>query len=159
MAETLGSLVDKITIKEIRKYHLQEMLKLKDVEFSAGAINAKITLLNKQIKTMGNEIDGFIMLALKGKIHLRDEKLKIYNALGDMNKIPQFTSLGAAISGLAQKNLELWHLEDEARRRDVTLEYIGRIKKKIDFANQQRNDLIDKIDSLLEGLAKERPAK
>jgi len=159
MAETLGSLVDKITIKEIRKYHLQEMIKLKLKKFSADAINSKITLLNKQIKNMGDEIDDFMISALKGKMHLRDEKLKIYNALEDMNKIPQFASLGAAISGLAQKNLELWHLEDEARRNDVSLEYIGGIKKKIDSANQQRNDLIDKIDSLLEGLAKERPAK
>jgi len=159
MAETLGSLVDKITIKEIRKYHLQEMLEHKDGKFPADAINSKITLLNKQIKTMAAEIDGFIVSALKGKIHLRDEKLKIYNALEDMNKIPQFASLGATISGLAQKNLELWHLEDEARRKDVTLEYIGGIKKKIDSANQQRNDLIDKIDKRLEDMVKNKPAK
>ena len=154
MAETLGSLVDKITIKEIRKYHLQEMLKQKDGKFSGVAINSKITLLNKQIETMGDEIDGFIMSALKGKIHLRDEKLKIYNAVEDMNKIPQFASLGQTISGLAQKNLELWHLEDEARRKDVGLDYIGGIKRKIDLANQQRNDFIDKIDELFENKIK-----
>jgi hypothetical protein len=159
MAETLGSLVDKITIKEIRKYHLQEMRKFKGGKFPLKVINSKITILNKQIKIMGFEIDSFIVSALKGRIHLRDEKLKIYNALKDMDKIPQFSSLGAAISGLAQKNLELWHLEDEARKKDVTLEYIGRIKQKIDLANQQRNDLIDKIDRLLENLVKNKPEK
>lgn len=156
MAETLGSLVDKITIKEIRNYHLREMLKLKEGKFSADAINSKIRLLNQQIKTMDKEIDCFIIAALNGKINLRDEKLKLYNAPEDMNKIPQFASLGATISGLAQKNLELWHLEDEARRKDVTLEYIGGIKKKIDLANQQRNDFIDKIDELFEKKAKGR---
>ncbi len=150
MAETLGSLVDKITIKEIRKYHLQEMLMLKDGKFSVDAINLKITLLNKQVKIMNEEVDGFIMTALKGKIHLRDEKLKIYNAVEDMDKIPQLESLGQAISGLAQKNLELWHLEDEARRKDVGLDFIGGIKRKIDLANQQRNDFIDKIDELFD---------
>jgi hypothetical protein len=159
MAETLGSLVDKITIKEIRKYHLREMLEHKDGKFPADAVNSKIALLNRQIKAMAAEIDGFIVLALKGKIHLREEKLKIYNAPEDMNKIPELASLGAAISGLAQKNLELWHLEDEARRKDVTLEHTGAIKKKIDLANQQRNDFIDKIDRLLEDMVKNKPAK
>ena len=58
-------------------------------------------------------------------------------------------SIAKAVSCLAEKNLELWHLEDEARRRDVGDAYIGRIKRKIDLANQQRNDLIDKVDELL----------
>ena len=159
MAETLGSLVDKIAIKEIRKFHLREMLKHKNSKFPAVAVNSKITLLNRQIKTMAAEIDGFIVLALKGKMPLREEKLKIYNAPEDMNKIPELASLGTAISGLAQKNLELWHLEDEARRKDVVLEYIGAIKKKIDLANQQRNDFIDRIDRLLEDMVKNKPAK
>jgi penicillin-binding protein-related factor A (putative recombinase) len=47
------------------------------------------------------------------------------------------------------KNLELWNLEDEARRKDVKLSYIGEIKRKIDLCNQQRNDYMDKIDELL----------
>jgi hypothetical protein len=150
MAETLGSLIDKFTIKEIRQYHLKEMLKAKDKKFRADAIKAKISLLDGQIKVMAGEIDGFVRAAVKGKIRLRDEKLKIYNTIEDMNRIPQFAGIGPAISGLAQKNLELWHLEDEARRKDAGLDRIGRIKRKIDFANQQRNDLIDKIDELFE---------
>lgn len=150
MAETLGSLIDKFTIKEIRRYHLKEMLKAKDKKFRADVINAKISLLEKQIKVMAEEIDGFVRAAVKGKICLRDEKLKIYNTVEYMNNIPQFADIGPAISGLARKNLELWHLEDEARRKDAALDYIGRIKRKIDFTNQQRNDLIDKIDELFE---------
>ena len=97
-----------------------------------------------------DEIDSFVTVAVSGKFLLRDEKIKLYNPVSSMDKIPVLTSLGKAISGLAQKNLELWHLEDEARRSDVTLKYIGTIKKKIDLANQQRNDFIDKIDEIFE---------
>ncbi|MEE9315594.1 MAG: DUF4254 domain-containing protein, partial [bacterium] len=42
------------------------------------------------------------------------------------------------------------HLEDEARRSDVNDAYIGRIKRKIDTTNLSRNDLIDRIDELLD---------
>ena len=67
-----------------------------------------------------------------------------------MGKIPKLNSLGQAVSLLGQKNLELWHLEDEARREDVDYAYVGKIKRKIDKANQQRNDLIDALDEFLE---------
>ncbi|MFH1094156.1 MAG: DUF4254 domain-containing protein [Candidatus Omnitrophota bacterium] len=150
MAETLGSLIDKFTIKEIRQYHLKEMLRAKDKKFQADVIKAKISLLDGQIRAMAGEIDGFVRAAAKGKTRPRDEKLQIYHTIEDMNKIPQFADIGPAISSLAQKNLELWHLEDEARCKDAGLDRIGRIKRKIDLANQQRNDLIDKIDELFE---------
>ena len=67
-----------------------------------------------------------------------------------MGRIPRTKNLGEAISGLSNKNLELWHLEDEARRKDVGLDYIGGIKRKIDLTNQHRNDFIDKIDELFD---------
>jgi hypothetical protein len=74
-----------------------------------------------------------------------------------MDRIPDLRSVAEAISALAQKNSQLWHLEDEARRTDVSLSFIGSVKKKIDLTNQQRNDLIDRIDLLLEGtIAKAR---
>jgi len=97
-----------------------------------------------------SEIDSFIVSVFKGRLGPREEKLKLYNDLKDMGRITMNKSMGEAISGLAQKNLELWHLEDEARRKDVTLFYVGKIKRKIDIANQQRNDYIDRIDQLLE---------
>jgi hypothetical protein len=150
MAETLGTLIDKLTIKQLREHNLKEMLKAKTRKFPASRINRMIGLLRSQKKDMVREIENFIGLAAKGRVTIRDEKLKLYNSPSDMNRIPEFHEIGEAISCLAQKNGELWRLEDEARRKDVTLSYIGRIKGKIDFANQQRNDLIDKIDELLE---------
>ncbi|MFA5311634.1 MAG: DUF4254 domain-containing protein [Candidatus Omnitrophota bacterium] len=150
MAETLGSLVDKLTIKDIREYHINQMVILKDKKFSRKELAGKLRALKRQKDEIIKEIDAFVFAAIKGKLSLRDEKLKIYNDLKDVGRIVITKSMGEAISGLALANLALWHLEDEARRKDVTLAYIGKIKKRIDPANQQRNDYIDRIDQLLE---------
>lgn len=150
MAETLGSLVDKLTIKQIRQYHLQEMLDKKDTKFSIKELKQKMQVLEEQKGQMLKEIDSFVKDACSGNIPLRDEKIKLYNAVSEIGAIPQDKSIAKAIEGLAQKNLELWHLEDEARRKDVALEYIGTVKQKIDKTNQQRNDFIDKIDELFD---------
>jgi len=150
MAETLGSLVDKLTIKDIREYHINQMVILKDKKFSRKELTDKLRVLKRQKDEIIKEIDVFVLAAIKGKLSLRDEKLKIYNDLKDVGRIIITKSMGEVISGLAQANLKLWHLEDEARRKDVTLSYIGKIKKMIDPANQQRNDYIDRIDQLLE---------
>jgi len=43
-------------------------------------------------------------------------------------------------------NFTIWHLEDQARRRDVTDAYVAGIKRAIDPWNQRRNDLMERID-------------
>jgi len=150
MAETLGSLVDKLTIKDIREYHIAQMLKESKQKFSKNQLKEKLSILKKQKCDMINEINNFIVAAFSGKLGLKEEKLKVYNDLKDVGRITISKSMGMAISGLANKNLELWHLEDEARRKNVSLSYVGKIKKMIDPVNQQRNDYIDRIDQLLE---------
>jgi len=148
MAETLGSLVDKLTIKNIREFYLRRMLSDKKRKFSEKEMKEKLAILSKQKKCLKDEVDSFMATAYRSKAVLKDEKLKLYNAREDMGRIPQTKRIGEAISCLAQKNLELWNLEDEARRTDVDLNHVGGIKRKIDLANQQRNDLIDRIDEL-----------
>lgn len=150
MAETLGSLVDKLTIKDIREFHLCQMMSAKEHKFSSKELKSKLAVLRKQKKDLKREIDDYVLKAVKTRIISKDEKLKLYNAVQDIGRIPLTNKIGEAISGLARKNLELWHLEDEARRQDIGLDYIGGIKRKIDLTNQQRNDYIDKVDELLE---------
>lgn len=150
MAETLGSLIDKLAIKSIREFYLNLMLKSKKAKFSKASLKKKLKILKRQKDLLLKEIEEFLALAVKGKITLKDEKLKLYNKPQMLGRIGKITSLSRAMEALTKKNMELWNLEDEARREDVSLNYIGKIKKKIDFANQQRNDLIDKIDELLE---------
>ena len=47
-------------------------------------------------------------------------------------------------------NYTLWHLEDEARVPDSADALIADIKRRIDRENQKRNDLIEKMDIILE---------
>jgi len=148
MAETLGSLIDKLAIKSIRDFHIKRMLKSKKAKFTKCQLKDKLEILRKQKRSLFKEIEEFIVEAPAGRIALSDEKLKLYNKPHLIGRTGNINSVSKAIDGLTKKNLELWHLEDEARREDVSLSYIGSIKKKIDLVNQQRNDLIDKIDEL-----------
>jgi len=43
-------------------------------------------------------------------------------------------------------NYNLWHVEDMARRRDVSAEIIAGCKYRIDKLNQQRNDCMEQVD-------------
>ncbi|MDH5661378.1 MAG: DUF4254 domain-containing protein [Elusimicrobiota bacterium] len=139
MAETLGSLVDKLTIKNIRLDNLRK---------KGEKSKKKISIVQSQRGRLIEEMDQFLAQALKGKVKLKDEKVKLYRKSKMEEKISG--TLGALVDSLCQKNMELWHLEDEARRSDVGDAHIGRIKRKIDIANLNRNDLIDRIDELLE---------
>ena len=46
-------------------------------------------------------------------------------------------------------NFKLWHVEDKARRTDVSAQVIANCKREIDSLNQKRNDLIEKMDAWL----------
>jgi hypothetical protein len=157
MAETLGSLIDKLTIKAIREFYISKMLQSKSASFSKPQLKKKLVILKTQKELLFKEIEDFIAMALKGGIAIRDEKLKLYNKPDIIGRIGNLDSISKAIDGLSKKNIQLWQLEDQARREDVPLSYIGGIKRNIDIANQERNDLIDKIDELLQ--QKLKPSK
>ncbi len=147
MAETLGSLVDKLTIKNIRLEFLKSGKgKIKD----AGK---KISVVKQQRKDLIEEINGFLAGAIKGRVRLKELKVKLYNR---PSKIEYKEGLGQLIDRLALKNLDIWKLEDEVRRHDVSNACIVKSKRNIDTANQLRNDLMDAIDTLLEKKIKKR---
>jgi len=146
MAETLGSLVDKLSIKNLRIWHLEEAL---EKDSSSEELKAKRDLADKQRQNLVEEINGFLVAALQGEVCIRDEKIKMYTNT-NVSSSDSVKKLGEAVSELAFRNIKLWHCEDEVRRTDLEDSEIVKIKRLIDTTNQERNDLMDKVDQILQ---------
>ena len=153
MAETLGSLVDKLSIKNLRIWHLDEALEQKNTSDYAE-LKAKRDLADKQRQNLVNEINDFLVSAFKGEVCIRDEKIKLY-ANTNVSSSDSIKKLGEAVSELAFRNIKLWHCEDEVRRTDLADVEIVKIKRRIDTTNQERNDLMDKVDEILQSQSEE----
>ncbi|MBR7159219.1 MAG: hypothetical protein IKD08_06075 [Alphaproteobacteria bacterium] len=138
MAETLGSLCDKLTIVKLKQFHST------DAE--------KLASLANQEKQLQEEIDTFVSDALSGRIPF--EKLsfaanKVYKKEG--NEIEVISgNIGQIFAKLAEVNCKLWHEQDKvydfskvpAEEKDIVVKQLG-------VLNLERNQYIDKIDSLL----------
>jgi len=146
MAETLGSLVDKLAIKNLRIWHLEEAL---EKDSGSEELKAKRDLADKQRQNLVEEINGFLVAALQGEVCIRDEKIKMYTNT-NVSSSDSVKKLGEAVSELAFRNIKLWHCEDEVRRTDLEDSEIVKIKRRIDTTNQERNDLMDKVDQILQ---------
>ncbi len=154
MAETLGSLIDKLSIKNLRYWHIDEFLQAKDAsDPQMEELKAKRDLVDSQRKDLLGEIDAFLEAALAGEVKIRDEKVKLYKNL-NVASSDGLNNLGKAVSGLAMSNIKLWHLEDEVRREDLPDSEIVKTKRTIDTTNQERNNFMDKVDEILESTVK-----
>ena len=155
MAETLGSLIDKLSIKNLRYWHLDEDSQARDSsDPQKQELMDKMELVDRQRKELLEEIDVFLSSALAGEVRIRDEKIKLYKNL-NVTSAEDVNHLGEAVSKLAMSNIKLWHLEDEVRREDLPDTDIVKTKRKIDTNNQERNNFMDKVDQILENCVKQ----
>ncbi len=79
MAETLGSIIDKLTIANIRLWHLEDMrrdLSLPDKKRLEAA--DKISIVNSERNDLMDEINEFLYNAINGKVKIKTPKVKIY---------------------------------------------------------------------------------
>lgn len=143
MAETLGSLIDKLSIKRIRLLHLEKAK-------TSPKIKKARAIVKQQIDDLALEIDDFHKKALKGKVVLREQKVKLYRNPPSRLKLNKITSLGRLVDLLSQINKELWNFEDQVRIKGIPYKRIAYCKKQIDLSNKDRNNTIDRIDELLE---------
>jgi len=135
MAETLGSLCDKLTIVKLKQYHTEDFKRLES--------------LAEQEKQLCEEIDNYICSAAKGEIP--HEKLvfysyKVYKKQG--NEIVEIKgNIGTVISELAKINCDLWHEQEKVYEFEkVHPDEKNIVVKRLALLNIQRNQCIDEID-------------
>ncbi len=135
MAETLGSLCDKLTIVKLKQFHTGDMQRLES--------------LAHQETQLCEEIDTFICDAVKGKIpqeRLVFSSNKIYKKKG--NEINEITgTISTIFSELAKVNCDLWHEQEKVYEFEkVPSDEKDKVVKRLALLNLQRTQCIDEID-------------
>jgi SMC interacting uncharacterized protein involved in chromosome segregation len=141
MAETLGSLSDKLTIVKLKQFHTED--------------ETRLASLARQEAQLQNEIDEFIRAATDGEIPLEKLKFsanKVYKREG--NEIAEVTgSLGEIFSLLAETNCRLWHVQEKVYEFEtVPATEKDAVVKKLAILNLERNKCIDQIDETFRSL-------
>jgi hypothetical protein len=135
MAETLGSLCDKLTIVKLKQWHSEDPARQE-------------SLAAQEVRLRG-EIDEFISAVLSGALPV--ERLvfaanKVYKQEGNAIR-PVIGTIGAAFAQLAAVNCELWHEQEKVYDfENVPVEAKNRVVKQLALLNLQRTDCIDHID-------------
>jgi hypothetical protein len=141
MAETLGSLCDKLTIVKLKHWHTEDEGRLRNLE--------------KQEQQLKDEINEFISAAIAGQISL--DRLtfasnKVYKKEG--NTLRDFQgSIGTIFSMLADVNCRLWHVQEHVYDFEkIPVEEKDGVVKQLAVLNLERTTCIDKIDECVRSL-------
>lgn len=141
MAETLGSLCDKLTIVKLKQWHSEDEIRLKS--------------LAAQEKQLQQEMNEFISAAISGQIpiaRLTFASNKVYKKEG--NYVPDVLgSIGEIFSQLAHVNCNLWHEQEKVYEFEkVAASEKDRVVKQLAILNLERNKCIDGIDGNFKAL-------
>ena len=135
MAETLGTLSDKLTIVKLKQWHTED--------------GERLGSLSRQEVQLQDEIDELVTAALAGEIP--HEKLtfaanKVYKKEGNETKDIK-GSLGEIFSYLAEVNCKLWHVQETVYDFEaIPVEDKDRVVKDLAVLNLERNKCIDEMD-------------
>ena len=135
MAETLGSLCDKLATVKLKLWHSDDPDRLQS--------------LSSQEKQLQQEIDEFMSAAMAGDIPL--ERLtfaqnKVYKKEG--NVVPEFNgTLGESFAQLAHTVCKLWHVQEKVYDfESVPADQKDGVIKELAIVNLERNQCIDGLD-------------
>lgn len=135
MAETLGSLCDKLTIVKLKQFHSEDAERLQSLAI--------------QEKQLQDEINEFIVAAVAGHIPL--ERLtfavnKVYKKEGNI-VAEVIGNIGEVFSKLADVNCKLWHEQEKVYEFEkVPPDEKDKVVKQLSLLNLERNKCIDQID-------------
>lgn len=145
MAETLGSLCDKLTIVKLKQFHADDADKLES--------------LSAQELQLQSEIDDFVSAALSGNIppeRLTFSANKIYKQSGN-TVADVLGSLGTSFSQLADVNCRLWHQQEYVYDfENVPQKEKNDVIKQLALLNLERTKCIDHIDKQFQELIKQK---
>jgi hypothetical protein len=135
MAETLGTLADKLTTVKLKLWHTDNA--------------ERIESLKLQEKQLQDEMDELVRAAISEEIPL--ERLtfaanKVYKKEG--NETRQFTgTVGQLFSQLAEVNCRLWHVQERVYEFEkIPVPEKDEVIKQLAVVNLERNQCIDKLD-------------
>jgi len=135
MAETLGSLCDKLTIIKLKQWHSE------DAE--------RLSSLAVQEKQLQDEINEFIKAAIIGVIpseRLTFASNKVFKKEGNVVSDVE-GSIGEVFSLLAMVNCKLWHEQEKVYDfAKVPVSEKDTVVKQLALLNLERNKCIDRID-------------
>jgi hypothetical protein len=148
LAETLGSLCDKLTTVKLKRWHTDDPDRLKS--------------LADQEKQLHEEIDEFVSAAIAGHIPL--ERLtfasnKVYKK--DGNVVPELRgSLGENFAQLADTVCKLWHVQERVYEFEaIPMDQKDGVIKELAIVNLERNQCIDRLDEQFRKAVEEIHAK
>jgi len=135
LAETLGSLCDKLTTVKLKRWHSDDPDRLRS--------------LAEQEKLLHQEIDELVGAAISGDIPL--ERLtfasnKVYKK--DGNVVPEMLgSLGETFAQLADTVCKLWHVQERVYDFEaIPVDQKDVVIKELAIVNLERNQCIDRLD-------------
>jgi len=151
MAETLGTLADKLTTVKLKLWHTDDPERLKS--------------LQAQERQLQDEMNELVSAAISGEIPI--ERLtfaanKVYKKEG--NVVADFNgSIGEMFSQLAEVNCRLWHVQEKVYEfEQIPMDQKDDVIKQLAIVNLERNQCIDRLDenfrNSVETLRKEREA-
>ncbi len=138
MAETLGSLCDKLTIVKLKQWHSSD----KD----------RLSSLSTQERQLVEEIDEYVSAALSGEVpaeRLVSSANKVFPKEG--NDLRNITGeLGELVSELAKVNCDIWHVQEKVYQFDaVPADEKNSVIKQLAVLNLERSVCCETIDRRL----------
>jgi hypothetical protein len=143
MAETLGSLCDKLTIVKLKEYHTENEERLKVLSIQANQLQV--------------EINEFVTNAVNGQIPLERLTFAANKVFKQGENLPKDAKegFGEVFYQLADVNCKLWHEQEKVyefekvpdNQKDVVVEQLA-------LLNLERNNCIDSLNTQFLNLIK-----
>lgn len=148
MAETLGTLCDKLTTVKLKLWHTDDPERRQS--------------LTEQEKQLHQEINELVGGAIAGEIppeRLTFAANKVYKK--DGNEVPDFSgTLGEIFSQLAETVCRLWHVQENVYDFEkIPMDEKDGLIKQLAIVNLARNQAIDKVDQEFRRIVEEIRAR